>query len=182
MKIYVCAMTLDRDRCGTSIRVQNRLNLPNPTAVGFKIALFIFHHILGGNSLNGPFLMSRPICITKIHQWTPINVIDALMRTHSLNSDVVGYIYTIFGNIFTSGFSEVIGMPAIGIPLRHSSRSCPGARICANRHISWPRVPSYLFGAKVPKCALFRSERTFDYWPLKSISFTNASSTTILTL
>ena len=97
-------MTLDRDRCGTSIRVQNRLNLPNPTAVGFKIALFIFHHILGGNSLKGPFLMARPICITKIHQWTPINVIDALMRTHSLNSDVVGYIYTIFGNIFTSGF------------------------------------------------------------------------------
>jgi hypothetical protein len=45
--------------------------------------------------------MARPICITKIHQWTHINVIDALMRTHSLNSDVVGYIYTIFGDIFT---------------------------------------------------------------------------------
>ncbi len=53
--------------------------------------------------------MARPICITKIHQWTRINVIDALMRTHSLNSDVVGYIYTNFGDIFTSGFSQVIG-------------------------------------------------------------------------
>ncbi len=52
--------------------------------------------------------MGRSICITKIHQWTRINVIDALMRTHSLNSYVVGNIYTIFRDVSTSGFSQVI--------------------------------------------------------------------------
>jgi hypothetical protein len=41
--------------------------------------------------------MARPICITKIHQWTRINVVDALTRTHILNSDVVGYISHLWG-------------------------------------------------------------------------------------